>query len=73
MSETVDVYWSFRSPYSYLAIPDLLKLREDYNVEVALRVVLPIAVRDPEKVFDPNNRKPVLYILMDSRPCVYDF
>lgn len=66
MSETIDVYWSFRSPYSYLAMPDLLRLREDYNVEVALRVVLPIAVRDPEKVFDPDNRKPVMYILMDS-------
>ncbi len=67
MTETVDVYWSFRSPYSYLAIPDLLRLREDYNVDVALRVVLPIAVRDPERVFDPNNLKPVLYILMDSQ------
>jgi 2-hydroxychromene-2-carboxylate isomerase len=25
--QTVDVYWSFRSPYSYLATPGLLEMR----------------------------------------------
>lgn len=67
MAEVVDTYWSFRSPYSYLAIPGLVKLREDFDVEIALRAVLPIAVRAPEKVFDPNNLKPMQYILMDSQ------
>ncbi len=67
MSEVIDTYWSFRSPYSYLAIPELLQLREDYDVDIALRVVLPIAVRAPEKVFDPDNLKPVMYIVMDSQ------
>ena len=67
MSEVIDTYWSFRSPYSYLAIPDLLQVREDYDVDIRLRVVLPLAVRASETVFDPDNLKPVLYILMDSR------
>ena len=67
MREVIDTYWSFRSPYSYLAIPDLLQLREDYDVDVALRVVLPLAVRSPEKVFDPDNLKPMLYIVMDAQ------
>ncbi len=67
MSEVIDTYWSFRSPYSYFAIPDLLQLREDYDVDIRLRVVLPLAVRASETVFDPDNLKPVLYILMDSR------
>ena len=66
MAEPIDVYWSFRSPYSYLVTPDLLKLREDYEVEVNLRVVFPIAVRSKEALFDPSNMKPVQYILMDS-------
>ena len=66
MTEPVDVYWSFRSPYSYLATPELLQLREDYNVEVNLRVVLPIAVRSKKALFDPNNMKPVKYIILDS-------
>ena len=66
MSDVIDTYWSFRSPYSYLAIPDLFKLREDYKVDIALRVVLPLAVRAKEDLFDPDNLRPVLYILMDS-------
>ena len=66
MSDVIDTYWSFRSPYSYLAIPDLFKLREDYKVDIALRVVLPLAVRAKEALFDPDNLKPMLYILMDS-------
>jgi 2-hydroxychromene-2-carboxylate isomerase len=67
MSETIETYWSFRSPYSYLAIPGLLQLRQDYDVDIRLRVVLPLAVRNKASVFDPANLKPVLYILMDSK------
>jgi 2-hydroxychromene-2-carboxylate isomerase len=66
MTDTIDAYWSFRSPYSYLATPDLLRLREDYDVEVNLRVALPIAVRSKKALFDPSNMKPVKYIIMDS-------
>ena len=66
MPNPIDVYWSFRSPYSYLATPDMLRLREDFDVEVNLRVVLPIAVRSKAVLFDPSNMKPVRYIIMDS-------
>ena len=65
VSEIVEVYWSFRSPYSYLVTPDLLKLREDFNVDVELRPVLPIAVRTKSTLFT-NDRKPAQYIIMDS-------
>jgi 2-hydroxychromene-2-carboxylate isomerase len=64
--EHIDVYWSFRSPYSYLATPELMKIAEDYDVEMNLRVVLPIAVRSKAALFDASNRKPAMYILMDS-------
>jgi len=67
MSETLDVYWSFRSPYSYLVTPDLLQIREDFDVDVKLCVVLPVAVRTKETLFDPSNMKPVKYIVMDSQ------
>ena len=66
MRNSIDVYWPFRSPYSYLATPDMLRLREDFDVEVNLRVVLPIAVRSKAALFDPSNMKPVRYIIMDS-------
>ena len=66
MTAIVDVYWSFRSPYSRLITADLLKLRDDLDAEIKLRVVLPIAVRSPEALFKTSNRKPVQYIVMDS-------
>ena len=45
MTLSVDVFWSFRSPYSYLATPQLVALQEQYDLEVVVRPVLPIAVR----------------------------
>lgn len=45
MTLSVDVFWSFRSPYSYLATPQLVALQAEYDLEVVVRPVLPIAVR----------------------------
>lgn len=67
MQETVDIFWSFRSPYSYLITPDLLALREDFDVRVALRPVLPIALRAKKTVFDASDKKRPRYIVMDSK------
>lgn len=64
--EPIDVYWSFRSPYSYLVTPDLEQLMGDYAVEVNLRVVFPVAIRTKKTLFDASNRKPIMYIVMDS-------
>ncbi|MEM7281375.1 MAG: DsbA family protein [Pseudomonadota bacterium] len=62
---SIDVYWSFRSPYSYLATPEMLKLKEDFDVDVNLRVVLPIAIRTPDALFDKANMPRLRYILLD--------
>ncbi|MCM0001335.1 MAG: DsbA family protein [Erythrobacter sp.] len=43
-----DLFWSFRSPYSYLLTGRLVDLARDYDVAVNVRVVTPIAVRQPE-------------------------
>lgn len=40
-----DVFWSFRSPYSYLITKRLVALERDFNVRVNVRPVYPIAVR----------------------------
>ena len=45
---SVDVFWSFRSPYSYLATGRLVALQEDLGLEINARPVLPLAVRTPE-------------------------
>ncbi|MGH1373320.1 MAG: 2-hydroxychromene-2-carboxylate isomerase [Cellvibrionaceae bacterium] len=67
MRPTIDVFWSFRSPYSYLITPDLMRLRDDYDVDVKLRPVLPIALRAKQTLFDdPIGQKKVRYILLDA-------
>ncbi len=44
----IDLYFSYRSPYSYLILPRMLKLREKYDIEINFKVVYPIAIRMPE-------------------------
>lgn len=48
MNLTYDLYWSFRSPYSYLVTGRLVALERDYDVVANVRVVTPIAVRQPD-------------------------
>lgn len=47
MQPTFDFYFSFRSPYSYLAMPQIAALRERTGADVRMRIVRPIAVRIP--------------------------
>jgi len=64
MDATVDLFWSFRSPYSYLAVPGAIRLEKDFRVRVRFRPVLPLAVRDPS-FFSPDNLKRAKYIRVD--------
>jgi len=45
MTPRFELFWSFRSPYSYLAMPRVRELAREYDVDVVVRPVLPIAVR----------------------------
>jgi 2-hydroxychromene-2-carboxylate isomerase len=47
-SLAIDVFWSFRSPWSYLATPRLRKWQDDYDLDVHFRPVYPMAIRTPE-------------------------
>jgi len=64
MTANIDLFWSFRSPYSYLAMPGALRLEKDFKVEIRFRPVLPLAVRDPS-FFSSDNLKRAKYIRMD--------
>ena len=44
----IDVFWSFRSPWSYLATKRLREWQESYHLQVHFRPVYPIAVRTPD-------------------------
>lgn len=65
MTLTADLYFSFRSPYSYLAIGRYKAMAETYDLDISLRPVWPIAIRDPDLLFTGNPAAP-RYILMDS-------
>ncbi len=45
---SIDVFWSFRSPWSYLATQRLCDWQMNYELTVRFRPVYPIAVRTPE-------------------------
>ena len=45
----VDVYYSMRSPYSYLSLFRLAYLNSNYNVNVNIKVIFPVAVRTRHK------------------------
>jgi 2-hydroxychromene-2-carboxylate isomerase len=45
MTEPLDYFYSFRSPYSYLSAPRVFALPERFDVEVRFRGVIPMAMR----------------------------
>jgi 2-hydroxychromene-2-carboxylate isomerase len=65
MTLSVDLFFSFRSPYSYLALPKTLKMVADYDAVVNLRPVYPLAVRVPG-FFKRANPQFARYIVLDS-------
>ncbi len=48
MTLAFDLFWSFRSPYSYLATGRIVEIARDQDVEVRVRPVYPLAIRTPE-------------------------
>lgn len=65
MTLHADLFFSFRSPFSYLAVGRYRALAEEYDLTIALRTVLPIAIRDPSILFtgSPNVGR---YIFIDA-------
>jgi 2-hydroxychromene-2-carboxylate isomerase len=60
-----DYYFSFRSPYSYLAAPQVEQLIARYDIAPRMRFVLPIAVRIPGFFKQVNPLWPP-YLLRDT-------
>jgi 2-hydroxychromene-2-carboxylate isomerase len=64
MTLSADVFWSFRSPYSYLAIGRYRKLAEDYDLTINIRPVYPLAIREPT-FFERNHPNWLQYTFRD--------
>ena len=61
----VTLYWSFRSPYSYIVLPRVVELQRGANVKINFRIVHPNAIRNPAyfKRMDPLARP---YFFIDT-------
>jgi len=64
MTANIDLFYSYRSPYSYLATFGALEIPVKYDARITLRPVLPLAIRDAS-FFNPSNRSKLKYILLD--------
>lgn len=65
MTLKADLYWSFRSPYSYLATARYMKIEAEYDIDITLRIVMPIAIRKPD-FFEKNHPHWLGYVLRDA-------
>jgi 2-hydroxychromene-2-carboxylate isomerase len=65
MTLAFDFYYSFRSPYSYLAAAQLERLLQRYDMAPRMRIVLPIAIRIPGFFKQVNPLWPP-YLLRDT-------
>jgi 2-hydroxychromene-2-carboxylate isomerase len=61
---TADLFFSFRSPYSYLAVGRYRRLAEESAVDIVLRPVYPLAIREPE-FFERNHPNWLRYTFLD--------
>jgi 2-hydroxychromene-2-carboxylate isomerase len=61
----IDLFWSFRSPYSYLATPRLVQMQREYDLNINVRPVYPLAVRSGE-FFGQVNPLWIPYLLRDT-------
>lgn len=64
MTLTADIFWSFRSPYSYLATRRYVALSQEYDLTLNLRPVYPLAIRDPD-FFERSHSNWLRYTLTD--------
>ena len=64
MTLTADLYFSFRSPYSYLSVGRYRAMTEAYDLEIALRPVWPLAIRQPD-FFERNHVNWLGYTMRD--------
>ena len=64
MTLSYDLFWSFRSPYSYMIMPRLVALEAEYDVAANVRPVYPLAVRTPE-FFETRDPLWFSYFLVD--------
>lgn len=65
MTLSIDLFWSFRSPYSYLATRRLVEIADTHDVDISVRPVQPLAVRD-DTFFERVDPLFIRYLVPDT-------
>ena len=65
MTLAVEVFWSFRSPYSDLATPRLQEIATAYDIDLRVRPVYPLAVR-VDGFFKQKGPRWAMYVVRDA-------
>lgn len=65
MTLEIDLFWSFRSPYSYLATQRLVEMGRTWDLHINVRPVYPLAVRSGE-FFGQVNPLWIPYLMRDT-------
>lgn len=60
----LEIYYSFRSPYSYLAVDRLIEVERNFAVDVDFRPVRPLALREPD-FFERARKQFLPYLFKD--------
>jgi 2-hydroxychromene-2-carboxylate isomerase len=65
MKSPIIFFWSFRSPYCYIALPRVVKITRQFGIDVEMRIVHPAALRNPEyfRTMNPLARP---YFMLDT-------
>ena len=64
MTLYADLYFSFRSPYSYLSLPRWRAIQREYDLTIDLKPVYPLAIRQPD-FFERNHPNWLGYTIRD--------
>lgn len=64
MTMKAELFWSFRSPYSYLATQRYKDMTDEYDLDINLRPVYPLAIRQPD-FFEQSNPNWIGYTIRD--------
>jgi 2-hydroxychromene-2-carboxylate isomerase len=64
MTLTAELYFSFRSPYSYLSVGRYRAMTEEFVLNIALSPVYPLAIRQPD-FFERNHPNWLGYTMRD--------
>ena len=62
----IDLYFSYRSPYSFLILPRMLDLKAKYEIDINFKIVYPLAIRKPE-FFNKKGLPYFLALTMDVK------